>query len=112
MLGLCCEETYGETTNHNKVEEDVDNNRNEDGNDDNNAASGSESDGPIFDPIVRPRSCLGISEEDWATTTTSLQPQRHVYLRVRIYLPYKFPINEILVLCHTLLYAKIGVLDL
>ena len=52
MLGLCNDETYGAITNY----DDGDDNGSEDGNDDDNAASGSGSDGPIFDPIATPRS--------------------------------------------------------
>ena len=64
--------------------------------DDDNAASGSGSNGPIFNPIVTPQSRLGLTEEGWLTTITALGTRRHMYLRVGIYLPYKYPINAIL----------------
>ena len=112
MLGLCCNETYGVMTNHGDRYDDRDNDRNEDGNDEDNAASGSGSDGPIFDPIMTPRSRLGLAEENRATKMTALRPRRHMYLRVGIYVPYKYPINAILNMCDKLLYAKIGGLDL
>ena len=48
MLGLCCDEPYSVMTNHDDGDDDGDN----DGNDDDNAASGSGSDGPIFDPTA------------------------------------------------------------
>ena len=108
MLVQCCDKTYGAMTNHN----DGDNDGNEDKSDDGNAASGSGSDGWIFDPIATPRSCLDLVEEDWATITTGLRPRRHMYLRVGIYLPYKYPINVIVNMRHKLLYTNIGVFDL
>ena len=107
MLGLFCEKIYNAMTNHN----DGDNNRNEDKKYDGNAASGSGSDGPIFDPITTLRSGLGLAENDRSTMTTDLWSRCHVYLRVGIYLPHKYPINSIVNMCHKLLYAKIGVWD-
>ena len=50
MLGICLKKIYGAMTNHN----DRDDDRNEDENYDDNAASGSGSDGLIFDPIATP----------------------------------------------------------
>ena len=55
---------------YNCGDDDGDNDINEDGNDDDNAAAGSESDGPIFNPITVPRSCLGLAEEYRATMAT------------------------------------------
>ena len=88
MIGLCCNKTYGAMTNHDNGDDDGDNDGNEDGNNNDNAAHGSISDFPIFDLIVMPRSRLSLAEEDWATTAL----RSHVYLRVGIYLPYKYPI--------------------
>ena len=110
MIGLYCNKIYGSTTNHDYVDDDGDNGRNKDGNNDDNAASGLGSDGPIFDPIMTPRSLLGLAVE--VKVTTTLRPRSLMYLHVGIYLPYKHPINAILIMCHKLLYAKIGVLDL
>ena len=69
MLGLCRNKIYGAMTNHN----DRDDDRNEDENYDDNAASGSGSDGLIFDPIATPWSCLGLAEEDRAITEMAMQ---------------------------------------
>ena len=99
-------------TNHDVGDDDRDNGKNEDGNNGDNAASGSGSDGPIFDPIVINWSCLGIAEDDRDMTTMVLRPRNHMYLRIGIYLPYKYPINAMVNMCHKLLYAKIGILDL
>ena len=112
MIGLCYNETYGAMTNHDDGEDDGYNNRNEDRNDDKNATSGSGSDGPISNPTTTPRSRLYLSEDDQAMTTISLRPLRHMYLRIGIYLPYKYPTNSIVNMCHKRMYAKIGVLDL
>ena len=75
MIGLCCDKTYRITTNHNDGDGDGDNDGNEDKNDSNNAASGSGSNGLIFDLIATPRSCLGLVDEDWTTTTMALRPR-------------------------------------
>ena len=99
-------------TNHDNGDTDGDNDGNDDGKDDDNAASGSGSNGPIFDPIATSWSLLGLAEEDRATTTTALRPLRHMYLRVGIYLPYKYPIDDIVNMFNKLLYVQIGVLDL
>ena len=112
MLGIYCNKTYGAMTNHEDRDDGGYNNRNEDKNNDDNTASGSGSDVLIFDPIATPWSCLGLTEEGWVTTTRKLVPRLHMYLRVRIYLPYKHPINAIVNICHKLLYAKNFVLDL
>ena len=112
MLGLCYDKTYGAMTNHYNGDDEGDNNGNEDGNYDDNAASGSGSDGPIFGPIVMPLSRLGLAEEYRMTKTMAMRLRRQMYLRVGIYLPYKYPINAIVNMCHKLLYARIGVLDL
>ena len=69
MLGLCCDETYGAMTNYDDGDDDGDNDGNNDGNNDDNAASGSGSDGPIFDPIESP----GLAEED---RVTALRPRQ------------------------------------
>ena len=78
-------------TNHDDVDDDGDNDGNEDGNEDNKASSRSGSDGPIFDPITTPQSCLGLAEEYWVITTTALRPRRPMYLCVGIYLPSRRP---------------------
>ena len=85
-----------------------DTNGNNDGNNDNNSAYGSGSDDPIFDPIMMPQSRLGIAEDDRATTTIALQPRRHIYLCIGIYISYKYSINSILNMCHKLLYEKLA----
>ena len=94
-------------TNHNDGYDNIYNGGNEEGNDDDNATSGSGSDGPIFDPIATPWSRLGIAEDDWATTTMVMRPRQHVYLRVGIYIPYKYPINAVVNMCHKLMYTKL-----
>ena len=85
------------------------NNRNEDEHDNNNLASGSGSDGQSFDLIATTWSRLGLVEEDQGTMTTALWLRRYMYLCAGIYLPYKYPINSLVNMCHKLLYAKIGV---
>ena len=60
MLGLCSDETYGAMKNY----DDGDDDGNEDRNDDDNAASGSGSDGLVFDPITTPQSHRGGSGDD------------------------------------------------
>ena len=52
---------------------------------------------------------LGLTEEHWAKRETLLGLQHTFYPRVGIYI---YPINTILMMCHKLLYEKIGVLDL
>ena len=99
-------------TNHNNGDSDGDNDRNEDEDDDDNAASGSGSDGPILNPIATPWSRLDIVVEDQEMITTVVQMWRNMYLRIGIYLPYRYPIDSIVNMCHKLMYAKIGVLDL
>ena len=59
---------------HDDGDEDGDNDGNEYKNNNVNAASGSGSNGKIFDPIVTPRSYLGLTEEDRGMTMTALQP--------------------------------------
>ena len=95
MLGLCCDKTYGAMMKYDDRYDNRDNDVNEDGNEDKNAADISGSDGPIFNLIATPRSRLIIAEEHRATTTTTLWPCLRMYLRVGIYLPYKYPINAI-----------------
>ena len=89
MLGLLCDEKYVSMKNHDGRYDEEDNYGNKYGNDIDNAAFGSRSDGPIFDPIATPQSCLNLVEEDWVTMMTALWPWCHMYLRVGIYLPYK-----------------------
>ena len=84
MIGVCCDKTYGAMTNHYNEDDNGDNNGNEDENDDDNATFGSGSDGPIFDPIVMPRSCLGLAEEYRVTMATDLWLWFHMYLCVGI----------------------------
>ena len=86
-----------------------DNGGNEEGNDDDNETSISGPYGPIFDPIIMPRSHLGIVKEDWLKMTTALRPRRTMYIRIGLYTD---PINSIVNVYHKLLYEKIGVLDL
>ena len=63
MLGLCCNKTYGAMTKYDYRDNARDNDRNKDGNYDKNAATGSGSDGPIFDPITTPCSHRGGSDD-------------------------------------------------
>ena len=116
MLGLWCKKTYGAMTNHDGGDDngnnDGNNNGNEDWNNEDNVAFGLGSDGPIFDLIFTPWSRLSLTEDDQATTTMALRTRHHMYLRVGIYLPYKYPINAIVNMCHKLLYTNIGILDL
>ena len=91
---------------------DGDNDGSEDGNDNDNTTSRSGSDGLIFDLTATPLSLLGLAKEDWAKKMTAIWTRRHMYIRVGIYLPYKYPINAIVNMCHKLLYEKVGVLDL
>ena len=112
MLGLYCDETYGAMIKHDDRDDVGDNDRNKDRNDGDNAASGLRSGGPIFNPIIMHWSRLSIAEEYWATTMTTLQLWRPMYLRVGVYLIYRYPMNDIVNMCHKLLYAKIGILDL
>ena len=79
------------------------------GNNDNNTAVGSGSYGPIFDPITTPWSRLSIMEEDRTMTATVLWPWCTMYVHIGIYI---FHINIMVNMCHKLMYAKIGVLDL
>ena len=109
MLGLCCEETYGPMTNHNNIDDNGYNDSNKDKHYNENSAYGSVSNGQIFNPVATPCSCLGLEEEDRVTNTTALQPWCLMYLRVGIYLPYKYHINAIVNICNKLLYAKISV---
>ena len=90
-------------------DDDGDNYGNEDRNDDDNAAAGSGSDGMIFDPKTTPWSRLVLTEEDWATAVMALQPRSTMYIRVRLYI---YPIKTMVKMCHKLLYAKIGIMDL
>ena len=107
MLGLYCDKKYGAMTKYEDRDEERDNDRNKYGNenDNNNSATRSVSYGPIFDPITTPWSRGG----DRAVTVTALRPRRTMYLRFGLYI---HPIKTILGMCHKLLYAKIGVLDL
>ena len=111
MLGLRCNKTYRAMTNHDDGDDSGDKDRNEYWNDDDRAASGLGANGPIIYPITMPRSLLGLAEKDRKTMTIALRPWRPMYIRVWIYLPYKYPIHIILNMCHKLLYAKIGVLE-
>ena len=83
------------------------NNKNEDEDDDDNAASGSGSDGSIFDPIATPLSRLGLVEEDQVMSPTAPWPWYHMYLRVGIYLCYKYPINAIVNMRHKFCIQKL-----
>ena len=85
------------------------NNVKEDRNYDNNTASRSGYNGLLFNLIVTPRPHLGLAEGDRAPTTTALQLWRHIYVCVGLYIPYKYSINDIVNMCHKLLYTKIGV---
>ena len=78
-------------TNHDEGDEG-NNDGNEDGNNNENAASRSGYYGPIFYPMETSQSCFGIAEEYRSKTkmTMALRPRRHIYLRVGIYLPYKY----------------------
>ena len=53
--------------------------------------------------------CLILAEDDRATTPKTLRPRLTMYPHTGIYI---YPINTTLNMCHKLLYAKIGVLDL
>ena len=109
MLGLCCDKTYGAITNCDDGYDDRYNDGNEDGNNNGNADSGLGYDGMIFDLIVAPQKCLGLVEEDQETTKIEPRTWHHIYLRVGIYLPYKYYINIIVSMCNYLLYAKLAV---
>ena len=61
--------------------DDVDNDGNEYINNNDNAAARSGSNGTIFDPIMMPRSCLSLVEEDRAMTDMVLWPWKTMYLR-------------------------------
>ena len=73
------------------------NNGDDDGNDeiyeDDNVASGSVSDGTIFDPITTPRNCRGSGDD------------RNSAVAAANY------ISTLLKMCHKLLYAKFGGFD-
>ena len=112
MLGICFDKTYTAMKNPDGGYDNKDNDGNEDKNNDNNVASESGPGGLIFDPIATPWSRLCLIEEDRATIMIYLRPRRHIHLRVGIYLLSKCPTNSIVNMCHKLLYAKIGVLDL
>ena len=99
MLGLCCDKTYCAMENHDNRDDNGDNNGNKDINDNGTAASGLGSDVPIFNPITTLCSCLGLAEEDWATTTTTLRLRIPMYPCVGIYLTYKYPIIVIVNIC-------------
>ena len=62
MLGLCCDKTYGTIKNQDDGDDDRDNFGNEYRKKNANAASGSGSNGLIFNPIATPWSRLGIVE--------------------------------------------------
>ena len=89
-------------TNYEDGGDNGDDNGNEEGNnygkDDNNASSGSGSDGPIFEPIITPRSCGGGSGNNGGR-------------RYGCGALYIYPIKTLLKMCHKLLYVKFGVLD-
>ena len=112
MIGLFCNKTYGAMKNHKHGDDNGDNDGNKDRNECDNAGSGSVSDSSIFDTIATTYSGLDLAEEDQAMATTALQLRCHMYLRVGIYLPYKYPVNSMVNMCHKLLYTKIGVLEL
>ena len=109
MLGLWCDKTYGSISKYNGGDEDGDNDRNKDGNGNKNAVVGLGFIVLIFYPITTSCSCLGLAGEYRTTTFISLQPQRIMYLRIRLYI---CPIKTIVRMCHKLLYAEIGVVDL
>ena len=66
--------------------------QNEDGNDNNNAASGSGSDGLIFDPIKTPWSPGGGSRN---YGDGAVAKEQYISARCTLYLPYKGPIKDV-----------------
>ena len=71
-------------TKYDDGDDDEDNDQNEDVNNDKNSAAGSVYDGLIFDPIMTPRSHLGLAEEHQATMAMALRPGSTMYLRVEL----------------------------
>ena len=57
MLGLCCNETYGEMRKYDDRDDNGDNNGNKDRNDNKNSTSGLGYDVLIFNLIMEPWSC-------------------------------------------------------
>ena len=100
MIGPYCDKTHDPMTNYDDEDEDGD----ADGNENENATSGSESDGTIFGLTTTPRYRRVI----WVTTATALWPQCTIYLCTTLYI---CTINNILKMCHKLMYVKFGVLD-
>ena len=79
------------------IDDDIDNDGNEDGNDDDNTASGSGSDGQIFDPVMTPQSRGGgsgndgnVDDDEGATAAA-----HYVSTSWTIYLPYKDHIKDV-----------------
>ena len=73
--------------------EDGDNDGNEDGTNNDNAASGSGSDGLIFDPITTPWSCGGGLGDDGDGAAAVVY---YVFISQTIYLTYKYHIKDVL----------------
>ena len=82
------------TTNYNGGDDDGYDNRNEDANENDNAASGSGSDGTIFNPITAPLSPRGGSGDDGGGDAAAAQY-----------------ISTLLKVCNKLIYEIFGVLD-
>ena len=87
--------------NYDNIDENGDNDGNEDKNDNGNAASGSGSNGPIFDLVTMPW-CRGEGMGNEGNGTAAVA--HYISTRMIIHLPYKYHIKYT--------YAKVGVLDL
>ena len=92
ILGLFCDKTYGAMMNYNNRYYDVDNGKNKDGKYDKNAASGSGSDGMIFDPTMTPWYRGGGSGDN---SDNALAAANYVSTRRTIYIPYKDHIKDV-----------------
>ena len=98
MLVLSCNETYGAMTNHDDGDDNRDNDRNKDRNYDENVASGLR--------ITTSLSHLDLKEY-WEIIMTTMRPWRPIYLRIVIYISYKYSINAVINMCHKLMYGKL-----
>ena len=79
-------------TNYNYGDNAGDDDGNEDGNDDNNVASGSGSDGPIFNLLTTPRSRGEGSGDNGDGAAAAVH---YISTCRTIYLPYKDPIKDV-----------------
>ena len=79
-------------TNYDGGDDDGNDDGSDDGNDDDNAASGSGSDGPIFDPITTSR-YRGVGSGNDGNSTAAVV--HYISTCCTIYLPYKYPIKDV-----------------